>query len=137
MNLKSFLAESAAAPEFDKYLKKAERNVRSEMGAHFKLKPSPKLEVKVESPYKARITIDFQRVMDPKSIIAADEDFEFALSTADVNGHIHKLEVGNSNGPEFVEAFLSGLRPGMKLNAEAFFPTLEYVVTFKQVISRK
>ena len=32
---------------------------------------------------------------------------------------------------------ISGLKPGMTVKAEAFFPTLEYVITFKQIISKR
>lgn len=136
-NLKQFLTEADAAPEFAKYLKSAEKKVRNDLAGYFRHKPAPKLEVVVTSPYEARMTIEFQNVLDPKSIDYADEDFKDALKRADVNGHIHKLEVGNATGSEFVEAILSGLKPGMMVKADAFFPTLEWVITFKQIVSRK
>lgn len=136
MNLKQYLNEADAAPDFAKYLKKAEKHVRSELSSLFKEKLSPKLEVKVESAYKARVTLELQRFAHPKDIDAIEEDFKFALEQADVNGHIFKIELGNSNGPNFVEALVSGLRPGMTVKAEAFFPTFEYEITFKQIMKK-
>ena len=124
-------------PSFAKYLKKAEGAVRSELKSYFKHKPSPKLEVTFEKPFEARVTLDFQQWLHPGDIDAVDEDFADALKKADVNGHIHKLEVGNAHGSHFVEAMISGLKPGMTVKAEAFFPTLEYVITFKQIISKR
>jgi hypothetical protein len=134
MNLKSFLTESEAAPAFAKYLKKAEKHVRSELASEFRLKP--KFEVKVVSPYKAIMTLDIQHFMHPEDIDATDDDFKFALNQADTEGHIFKLEVGNATGSHFVEAMISGLKPGMTVKAEAFFPTLEYEITFKQIMKK-
>ena len=136
MNLNE-VTEVSAAPEFAKYLKAAERQIKSELNSYFKQKPSPKLEVSVKSPYAATISIDFQNFMHPADIDAADENFKDALKKADVNGHIHKLETGNSVGSNFVEVVLSGLKPGMTVKAEAFFPYLAFEVTFKQIVSRR
>jgi hypothetical protein len=74
--------------------------------------------------------------MHPEDIDAVDDDFKFALKQADVDGHIFKLEVGNATGSHFVEAMISGLKPGMTVKAEAFFPTLEYEITFKQIMKK-
>jgi hypothetical protein len=131
------VTQSTAAPAFAKYLRSAEKRVRSEMASYFRHKPAPKLSVTVDSPYKATVTIDFQNWMRPETIDDVDEMFKDALKRADVNGHIHQLEVGAAHGSEFVEAMLSGLKPGMSLKAEAFFPTLEYVITFKQIVSKR
>lgn len=137
-NLKQFLAEADAAPDFAKYLRAAEKKVRSDLTGHFKHKPSPKLEVKILSPYKAKMTIEFQSYLDPKSIEYAENDFKDALVKADINGHVHKIELGDASvGFEFVDAILGSLRPGMKVVAEAFFPTLEFEITFKQIVSRR
>lgn len=131
------VTQAAAAPKFAKYLRAAEKRVRSEMASYFRHKPAPKLSVTVQKPYEATVTIDFQNWLRPESIDDADKMFKEALKDADVNGHIHKLEVGAAHGSEFVEAMLSGIKPGMTIKAEAFFPTLEYVITFKQIMSRR
>lgn len=131
------VTQPTAAPEFAKYLRAAEKKVRNDLASYFRHKPAPKLEVTIVKPYEAKMTIEFQNYLDPKSIDYADDDFKDALKRADVNGHIHKLEVGNATGSEFVEALLSGLKPGMNVKSEAFFPTLEYVITFKQIVSRR
>lgn len=134
MNLKSFLTESEAAPAFAKYLKKAEKHVRSELASTFRTKP--KFEVKVISPYKATMTLDMQQFMHPQDIDAVAEDFKFALKQADTESHVFKIEDGASHGSNFVEAILGGLRPGMTVKAEAFFPTIEYEITFKQIMKK-
>lgn len=137
MNLKNILTEGEAVPQFAKYLRSAERKIRKEMSSYFRHDPQPKLLIEVISPYVARVTLEFQNWLDPKSIDYADSDLKDALEKSDINGHIHKLEVGNATGSEFVEAMISGLKPGMTVKAEAFFPVLEYVITFKQVITKK
>lgn len=126
-----------AAPDFAKYLRAAEKRVRTEMASYFRHKPAPKLTVTVQGTHEATMTIDFQNWMRPETIDDADDMFKDALKGADVNGHIHKLEVGNAHGSHFVEAMLSGLKPGMNIKSEAFFPTLEYVITFKKIMSRR
>lgn len=107
------------------------------MASYFRHKPAPKLSVTVQKSHEATMTIDFQNWLRSEAIDDADKMFKDALKDADVNGHIHSLEVGAAHGSEFVEALLSGLKPGMNVKSEAFFPTLEYVITFKQIVSRR
>ena len=136
MNLQDIITESITpAPYFKKFLDKAEKKIKSEMKWVFQHN-APNLEIKLESSYKARITLEFQHWLDSKDIDAADEDFKFAIEQADTEDNIHKLEIGDASGSEFYEVVLGGLRPGMNVKAEAFFPTLEYVVTFKQLIRK-
>lgn len=134
MRFKNFLTEEDAAPAFAKYLKKAEKFVRSELAGEFRNKPAPIFSVTVLSAFKAKITLELQHWRHPEDIEAIDEDFKFAIQQADENKHIFKLEVGDATGSQFAEALLSGLRPGMTVKAEAFFPTFEYIVTFKQLM---
>lgn len=96
------------------------------------------VKVTVLAPNKAQFTIDFKHWMRPETIHDVNEEFEAAIKKSDEEGHIHKISVGDAaHGDHYIEALLSGLRPGMKLTAEAFFPTAEFEVTWKQVTTRK
>jgi hypothetical protein len=75
--------------------------------------------------------------MHPEDINEAYSDITRAIVKADVNGHIQKQEETGS-GANFVEALLTGLRPGMKpVMVEAFFPTLMFDITWKNIVSSK
>lgn len=92
-------------------------------------------EMKVLSETSVRIDLDFQHWMRPESIDDAYDELSYAIKKVDVEGHIHSLdEVGH--GAEFVEALLTGLKPGMKLSAEAFFPTLSFEIKWKNIIKK-
>lgn len=61
-----------------------------------------------------------------------------AITSADKEGYISSIEIGEvSVGENFVEAILSGLRPGMPVIAEAFFPTISYEVKWKNIMKCK
>lgn len=96
-----------------------------------------KVEMNVLSPLSVEIVVEFQQWLREESIQDAYDKFIYAIKQSDTDGHIEKIEDGNGNGPKFVEALLSGLRPGYKVIAEAFFPTLAYEVTWKNVVTKK
>lgn len=91
----------------------------------------------VMSPLKVEIIVEFPKWLDSSTIRIVYDEFERAIKNADVDGHIQKLELGNGVGEEFVEALLQGLKPGMKLNAEAFFPTFAYEITWQNILPKK
>ena len=96
-----------------------------------------KFEMKVLDPLKVQIIIEMQKFMHPESIEDAYSELTRTITKADVNGHIHKLEESGS-GTQFVEALLTGLRPGMKpIMVEAFFPTIMFDITWKNIVSSK
>lgn len=96
---------------------------------------SAKVEVTTDGPFKATVVAELNHWMRPEDINAMWEDLTDAVKKADDNGHIHSLEEHGS-GEEFVEALLSSLKPGMKLKAEAFFPTVGFKITWKQIIKK-
>jgi hypothetical protein len=98
--------------------------------------PKPKVELRVVSDLKAEVIVEYQRYMDPSVISQASEDIHDAIVKADEYGHIAKIEE-TGNGPNFADAVLVGLRPGMPVKAEAFFTTLMFQVTWRQVITHK
>jgi hypothetical protein len=93
-------------------------------------------EMKTLSETSVEITADFQRWLAPETILDAYQEMEYTIKKADEEGHLFKVEVGNGVGADFVEAILSGLRPGMPVKAEAFFPLLAYEVTWKNIIKK-
>ena len=95
------------------------------------------LQVEVLAENSVKYSIEFKHWMRPEEILDMHNVCEQAIRGADINGHIQAIEEGNSTGEHFVEAMLSGLRPGMKLKVEAFYPTMEKIVTWKVVTSRK
>lgn len=92
--------------------------------------------VKVDAPNKATYLIEFNRYMDPKDIVSMHKDLVDAIKASDVNGHIQSIEDTGSSGEGTVEAILGGLRKGMKVLPEAFFPTVQYTVTW-QIVTRR
>ena len=96
-----------------------------------------KFELKPVSEYSAQIIVEFQRFMHPENIDDTYENITYTIEKADVDGHIKILEEAGV-GSGFVEALLSGLRPGMApVMVEAFFPTLIWDITWKKIISSK
>jgi len=94
------------------------------------------VRVEVLSEKSAKFLIEFNYWMRPETIVDVHNEFEEAIKKADVNGHIQSIEEGNSTGEHYVEAMLGGLKPGMKVKAEAFFPTMEKIVTW-QIVTRR
>lgn len=83
----------------------------------------------------ARIDIDFHQWMRAESITDIYDELSYLIKKTDVEGYINSLEeVGH--GAEFVEALLSGLKPGMSLRAEAFFPTISFEIKWKNIIKK-
>lgn len=119
----------------DKYAKRTERAINDALKSWFEIR-GEKVVVTKEADNVFRFTIDFKHWMRSSTIADVDREFEDAIKRSDKEGHMKSVELGNANGDEFVEALLSGLRPGMKVIAEAFFPTLEYVVTWTVVTRR-
>lgn len=75
--------------------------------------------------------------MHPEDVEAVCSDITDTIYDADVDGHINKLEEDGS-GPQYAEALLQGLKPGMKpIMVEAFFPTFIWEITCKNIISFK
>ena len=135
--LKELLALNESAEvsrEMQTNINRAATAIRKTMKPWFENKET--LSVQTLSENSAKFTIEFNHWMRPETILDANEEFEDAIKKSDVNGHIHKIEEGNSTGEHFVEALLSGLRPGMKVKVEAFFPTMEKIVTWKIVTRR-
>ena len=135
MKVQEMLKEAVElAPLPKKYASRAERYIRSELGSAMK---SAKLAVTPEGTHKAKFVLDFDRAVRPNDLKAIDEDFRDMIRASDKEGHIHSLEEGDGTaGAEFGEALLYSLRPGMVVRAEAFFPTLEYDVVWKQIMKR-
>lgn len=115
---------------------KAVKAVKEKLKQYSTQKPLPDVTVENISPNEAKICVDIHRWHRPKDIIRIGEDIVDAIESSDKEGYIYKIVDGDGVGPEFCEALLSGLRPGMKLRAEAFFPYLEYVVTWKKMIKK-
>lgn len=92
--------------------------------------------VTVDAPNKATYLIEFNGYMDPADIVSMHKDLVDAIKASDVNGHIHSVEDTGSSGEGTVEAILGGLRKGMKVLPEAFFPTVQYTVTW-QIVTRR
>lgn len=95
-----------------------------------------KAELKPVKDNKIEIIFEMQHFMHPGDIKNAYEDVTDAIKKADTEGHIFDLQETGS-GENFVEALLTGLRPGMKpVMVEAFFPTFMWDITWKQIISK-
>lgn len=97
---------------------------------------SARVEIEPLGPFNARITSDLNRWFDVEDIKIIWEECKSAIEKADTAGDIFKIEE-NGSGEHFVEALLSGLRPGMPVVAEAFFPTIGFDIKWKQIINRK
>ena len=124
----------ALDPSINKKVQKALKFIKSEIknSGKFNLTAKPLSENKVE------FIMDFQRYVPEMDMKAIDEDFKFAIEQSDAEGHIHKIEVGDAaHGFKFVDSILGGLRPGMVVKAEAFFPTLAYEVTWKMIMKKR
>ena len=96
------------------------------------------VQMNVLSETSVEFVADFQHVVSPSGIQNVYVDMKHAITSADAEGYISSIEIGEvSVGEHFVEAILSGLRPGMPVIAEAFFPTISYEVKWKNIINRK
>ena len=124
----------ALTPDIAKKVNKAVKFIKSEIknSGKYTLTVEPKSENKVE------FIMDFQRYVPEMDMQAIDEDFKFAIEQSDAEGHIHKIEVGDAaHGFKFVDSILGGLRPGMVVKAEAFFPSFSYEVTWKMIMKKR
>jgi hypothetical protein len=95
-----------------------------------------KISMTVTGEFSAKVHADMNLWMRPESMESVWEDTLYAIEKADDAGHIKSITEDGS-GPEYSEAILSGLRPGMKLTAEAFFPVIGYEIEWKKIISKK
>ena len=95
------------------------------------------IQVAVHSPNRAVFTLELRQWLRPETIDDVCKEMHDAIKNAKIPGEVFKIE-DNSIGSEFVEALLSGLSPGMKpIKPEAFFPTFQFNVTWKNIVSRK
>lgn len=103
------------------------------------LKPYGKsdIQMNVLSETSVEIVVDFQKWMAPETILDAYQEMEYSIKKADEEGYLFSVTIGNGHGADFVEAILQGLKPGMTVKAEAFFPTLAYEVKWKNIIKKK
>ena len=123
----------ALTPDIQKKADRALKYIKSE------LKGTPKYKIRLEvlSSNKVDIILAFERCIHEKDLKAIDEDLKFAIEQSDKEGHVFKIEDSTqAHGYQYLDALLSGLRPGMTLKAEAFFPSLGYEVTWKQIMKR-
>lgn len=102
------------------------------------IKPFGKADVQMNvlSETSVEIIADFQRWLPPETIDEVYDEMKYVINKADEEGHLFSVDVGNGVGADFVEAILSGLRPGMPVKAEAFFPTIAYEVKWKNVMKK-
>lgn len=129
MKLEALQRLTEGAPS--KPMRRVERLLRELFKKELKLRGT--LQMTVLSEHSARYELDHPAVMDDRSFEAVIKDVMSVLKRADEEGHFQRVE-DNSSNP--AEVLLHSLRPGMTVKAEAFFPTFEFVVTWKQVTRR-
>ena len=95
-----------------------------------------KVEIEVLGPFHVKFTSDLTAYFSPENLTAMWDDLEDAVYHADTEGHIFKLEAEGS-GARFVESLLQGMRPGMIVKAEAFFPVVGFSIKWKQIVSTR
>lgn len=118
-----------------KYAARIEKSIRKNLASALE---NARLTVTPLGSHQARFTIDVQHAMYPKDHMQLDKDFSQAIWSADDEGHIHLIVDGfGAYGYNFAETVMMSLQPGMIVRAEAFFPTLEHVVTWKNIVKRK
>ena len=125
---------TAVSKEIQSNISRTTKALKIALKSYFEQKEQVRVEV--VAPNKAIFGIEFNHFMDSKDIVEMHKDFVDAIEKADVNGHVFKIEDTGSSGEGTVEAMLSGLRKGMKLIPEAFFPTVEYTVIWTVVTRR-
>ena len=125
---------TAVSKEIQSNINRTAKAIRTELKSYFEQKEQVRVEV--VAPNKAIFGIEFNRFMHPEDIVEMHKDLVDAIKKADVDGHVFKIEDTGSSGEGTVEAILGGLRRGMKVIPEAFFPTVEYTVTWTIVTRR-
>ena len=95
-----------------------------------------KVEVEILGPFTVRFTSQLTKYFDKRDIEVMWQDLAEAVIKADEAGHIFKIDEDGS-GEDFVRGLLTGLKPGMVVKAEAFFPTVGFTIKWKQIISTK
>lgn len=102
------------------------------------IKPFGKADVQMNvlSETSVEIVAEFQHWLRSETIDEVYDEMKYVINKADEEGHLFSVDVGNGVGADFVEAILSGLRPGMPVKAEAFFPTIAYEVKWKNVMKK-
>lgn len=103
------------------------------------LKPYGKsdIQMNVLSETSVEIVADFHVWLRSETILDAYEEMAYSIKKADEEGYLFSVTFGNGHGADFVESILQGLKPGMTVKAEAFFPTLAYEVKWKNIIKKK
>jgi hypothetical protein len=136
--LKELLAlneEATVSREMQQNFNRTATAVRKVMKPYFEQKEQ--VRVTPLSEKSAKFAIEFNYWMRPEAIVEAHNEFEDAIRKSDENGHIQTIREGDSTGEHYVEAMLGGLRRGMKAPViEAFFPTMEKIVTWSVVTRR-
>jgi hypothetical protein len=135
--LKELLAlneDVAVSREMQTNINRTTKAVKAEIKRYSERKEQ--VELTIQAPNKATYLIEINRYMHPEDIVAMHKDLVDAIRSSDENGHIHSVEDTGSTGEHAAEAVLTGLRKGMKVLPEAFFPTVQYTVTWKQIVSR-
>lgn len=126
---------TAVSKEIQSNINRTAKEIRTGLKSYFERKEQVRVEVL--APNKAIFMIEFNRWMSSEDIVEMHKDFVDAIKKADTNGHVFKIEDTGSSGEGTVEVLLGGLRKGMKVIPEAFFPTVEYTITWTIVSSRK
>ncbi len=130
------IKEMTAAVVLDPEVSKMASKTMTEVKANLKSFGKADYQIVPKSAFKAEIVVNFKKVLDPRMIRNASALFYDAIDEADVNGRTASIQE-TGNGENFVEAVIAGLKPGMVVKAEAFFPTLSYEITWKQMIKKK
>jgi hypothetical protein len=124
--------ELLAEGEPTKQMKRFERKLKELFKSELKM--NGKLMMTVLSPFSASYEFKYERVLDDRSFEAMIKDIQSVLRQADEEGHVHKIDDHSSNP---AEVLLNSLRPGMKVDADAFFPTISFTVTWKQLMKTR
>lgn len=94
-----------------------------------------KVQVQATSANSARYTIEFNYWMRPETILDVAKTAEEVVRAAKIPGELFKVEVDHT-GEYAVEAMLGGIRRGIMIKSEAFFPDFEIDVIWKNIVSR-
>lgn len=129
------LSESTAAVsrEMQQNIDKTKRALEKGLASWFEQKE--KVEVEVLSENSAKFTIEFNHWLRPETILDVHRTAEDIVRAAKISGELFSVKI-DGTGEYAVEALLSGLRRGMPVKAEAFFPDVWITVVWKNIVSR-
>lgn len=132
--LKVLLEETAInySPDIAKSVKRVEATIRKE----FKRLGPFSIEIDAVESHKVKFTVEMQRWLNytDKDFDLFESELKSSIDHADTDSKIFKVELPIWPTGQYYEAILGGLRPGMTLKADAFFPMFEVVVTWKKMI---